>query len=270
MRSQWHNAVTGWGHNMNRTPPAMVLRELRREVGFGCPVPDCGNPYLTWHHFDPPWHQDEHHNPAGMIALCIEHHPKADAGAFTKEQLHEFKRSIGPQREQIKGRFDWMRLKLLAVLGGNFYYETPVLISFKGDPVVWFRRDDEGYLLFNIRMFTISKEPRTRIEDNFWISRGNPVDLESPPSGKLLKVRYANGDFLKVEYIELGSVAEASDRYHDSRPENWNLEFPVTAVEVQMIVVGTDIKIGPRETKLPGIIISGAFFKNGGTGIALT
>ena len=75
---------------VNRTPPPEVRRELRREVGFGCPVRDadgvrCGNPYLYYHHFDPPWATEEHHNPAGMIALCGEHHPKADAGTFTPE-----------------------------------------------------------------------------------------------------------------------------------------------------------------------------------------
>lgn len=254
---------------MNRTPPAIVRRELRREVGFGCPLQDCGNPYLTWHHFDPPWHQKEHHNPAGMIALCLEHHAKADAGAFTKEQLHEFKRSVGPRREELKGRFDWMRHKLLAVLGGNFYYETLVPVSFRGEPIVLFRRDEEGYVLLNVRMLTTSMEPRTKIEDNFWISRGEPADLESPPSGKLLKVRYANSDFLKVEFIELGSVVKASERYQNSRAEHWDIEFPITAVEVQMKVGGTHIEFGPRETTLPGMTFSGGFFKNIGTGIAL-
>jgi hypothetical protein len=37
-----------------RRPYAHVVRQLRQEVGFRCPVDDCGNPYLTWHHFDPP------------------------------------------------------------------------------------------------------------------------------------------------------------------------------------------------------------------------
>jgi len=63
---------------VNRTPPAAVRRELRREVGFGCPIPDCGIPYLTWHHFDPEWRVEEHHRPEGMIALCLTHAGLAD------------------------------------------------------------------------------------------------------------------------------------------------------------------------------------------------
>ncbi|MEP7217736.1 MAG: hypothetical protein ABI876_02405 [Bacteroidota bacterium] len=98
---------------MNRTPPAEVRKALRQEVGFGCPIPGCANPYLEWHHFAPPWHIREHHDPEGMIALCAEHHKKADAGAFTDDQLRQFKqRGVDPAIE-IKGRFDWLRNRLL-------------------------------------------------------------------------------------------------------------------------------------------------------------
>src|SRR3990172_955656 len=101
---------------MDRTPPPDVRRELRREIGFGCAFPGCGNPYLYWHHFDPPWRKLQHHNPSGMIALCGEHHAKADVGAFTREQLREFKRGAIERAEEVKGRFDWMRHSLLAVV----------------------------------------------------------------------------------------------------------------------------------------------------------
>lgn len=72
-------------------PPSAVRLELRREVGFCCPVEGCHWPYLTWHHFDPPWHARQHHDQAGMVALCLQHHKEADSSAFTPEQLHAFK-----------------------------------------------------------------------------------------------------------------------------------------------------------------------------------
>ena len=96
---------------MNRYPPPDVIRKLCAEVRYCCPVKDCGNPYLTFHHFDPPWHTENHHNPDGMIALCLDHHKRPDAGAFTIDQLRELKKSenkFNPQRE-----FDWMRNSLL-------------------------------------------------------------------------------------------------------------------------------------------------------------
>ena len=76
----------------------------------------------------------EHHNPAGMIALCSEHHHKANAGAFTDEQLRALKLSGREQLETIQGRFDWLRNNLLAVVGGGFYYETLTILEVRGSP----------------------------------------------------------------------------------------------------------------------------------------
>ena len=255
---------------MNRTPPAEVLRDLRREVGFGCPVPGCSNPYLYWHHFDPPWRERQHHDAVGMIALCAEHHAKADAGAFTKEQLREFKRRGAEDAVHVRGGFAWMRRDILAVLGGNFYYETPVIFQFRSQPSIWLNRDDDGYLLLNIRMLTVSAEPRIQIEDNFWMSCGTPMDLESPPSGKLLQATYSNGDQLRIEFLELQSESSARTRYVDAQPETWGVSFPITAVEVHKKVGGTEIAFGPRETVMPGQnVIRNCFFRGNRVGLAL-
>ena len=76
---------------MNRTPPIEIRRLLPREVGFGCPVPDCANPYLSYHQFAPPRLVHEHHTSEGMIALCPAHRAMAEAGAFPKAQLRQMK-----------------------------------------------------------------------------------------------------------------------------------------------------------------------------------
>lgn len=254
---------------MQRKPPARVIKELRREVGFGCPIPGCGNPYLYWHHFHPTWGEQQHHNPEGMIALCGTHHAKADAGAYTKEQLQEFKKRGADNARELIGRFEWMRRNLLAVVGGNFYYQTPTIFEFKGEPSIWFEHDEDGYFLLNIRMLSTSREPRMRIENNFWISRGSPDDLESPPSGKSLRIKYSNGDALAVCFFELESVQVLQARYPFANPVDWEIDFPVTAVEVNTKVGGTNVEFGPLHTKLSGGIISGGFFKNGRVGLAI-
>jgi hypothetical protein len=92
-----------------RDPYEWVKTVLRQEVGFCCPVQDCGSPYLTWHHFDPPWRVKHHHRPEGMIAVCREHADKADHGSFTDDQLRELKREGRSRASQVRGRFDWMR-----------------------------------------------------------------------------------------------------------------------------------------------------------------
>lgn len=161
-----------------RQPPPKILRELRREVGFGCPVKDCGSPYLEWNHFDPPWRERHHHEPQGMIALCAEHHAKADAGAFTKDQLRKLKTEGRQRAEAVRGKFDWMRNDLLAVIGGNLYFNVPAPVAFRGEPVIWFNRDEDRRFLLNLRMLSTSPEPRATIEDNFWVIHGPAEDVE--------------------------------------------------------------------------------------------
>jgi hypothetical protein len=163
---------------MNWKPPVDVKRALREEVGFGCPVPGCGLPYLEWHHFDPPWHIENHHNHEGMIALCREHHIQADNGAFTKEQLRQFKQNGKENWTQVRGKFNWMRNRLLAVVGRNFYYETPVIFEFKGQPIIWFERDENDYLLLNLYMLSTTEEPRAYIKNNEWFNVGGEEDIE--------------------------------------------------------------------------------------------
>jgi hypothetical protein len=106
---------------MDRKPPPKIKQQIRREQGFVCAVPDCDNPYLYYHHFDPMWRERQHHEPEGMIALCGEHHPKADAGAFTRRQLRQYKVDAAEHAPEVKGRFDWLRHDMVVASGGLFY-----------------------------------------------------------------------------------------------------------------------------------------------------
>ena len=243
-----------------------MRRALRAEVGFGCPVPDCANPYLEYHHFDPPWREREHHEVAGMVALCAEHHKKADAGAFTREQLKAMK--IRPA-VAVGGRFDYLRQRLLAVVGGSFFYETLEILRFRGEPAIWFNRDEHGHLLLNLRMITGSGERRLRLEDNDWIVQGNPVDFESPPSGRRIFGRYTNGDELKVEFFNLASASDVNRRYPHADAQHWpHVEFPITAVEVLEKIGGSEFGFGPSWIRLPGLALHGGFLAYCGTAIS--
>jgi hypothetical protein len=261
-----------FGLAMNRTPPQEIRRQLRREVGFGCPVNGCGSPYLYWHHFDPPWRERQHHDPVGMIALCGLHHPQADQGAFTTHQLREMKAHGAERNREVHGRFEWMREDLLTVVGGNFYYETPVPVGFRGRNVVGLTRDERGQLLLEANMLSTSRDPRMAIQENFWIARGAPVDLECPPNGRLVLAEYANGDRLRVEFVPDLDVSALASRYPDARLEAaWDgLPDRVTAVEIQMRVGGTELEFGARETQLAhGNVMTNCFASHCRVGLQL-
>jgi hypothetical protein len=258
------------GRELSRTPPLEVRKVLQKEVSFGCPVDGCRSPYLEWHHFDPEWKVRHHHDPNGMIALCGEHHSKAGGGAFTLDQLRELKRH--PGQGSVEGRFDWMRQRLLGVVGGCLYLETPILVEYRGQPAISFDRNEDGLVLVNVRMPT-SGDPAERalMEQNFWIARGDPEDLQCPPHGRLLQVQYQGGDLLRVEFFEVPTWEALISRYpHVGQHEaSLRTELPLTAVDVRMRVPALAIDFGPLTSTVLGNQFVGAFFSGGRTGFAI-
>jgi len=176
----------------------------------------------------------------------------------------------GRTGDDVTGRFDWMRQNLLAVVGGNFYFETPVPVQLGDVPVIWFTRDEGSHLLLNLRMPTTSGEPRMQIEENFWISRGTPDDIECPPHGRIVVARYANGDLLGVEFVPDLDLEGLKDRYPDGRFEAWGLtDLPVTAVEIRLTVAGGGIDFDSRRTQLGGIEMVNCFSSHNAVGVQL-
>lgn len=258
------------GHDalMKRSPPA-VKAILRKEVGFGCPYPGCSNPYLEYHHFDPPWHVQEHNNPEGMIALCSDHHYKAEA--WTPEDLRRMKAGVDPKRSDVAGRFEWMKRKLLAIVGGNYYHETPVIIAFHDMKIVWFTRDVEGRLLLSAQIPTVSGEPRLFLDKNDWAVQGEPVDVESGPTGKTLDVKYDNGDEMFVQFKEWPTLDDLAAKHEFVAAHLADdLEFPLTTVEVNLSVGGTTFHLSPTGSKFgPCITLTGNVVVGGPVGLQL-
>lgn len=204
---------------LTRDPPEEVKRELRRESGFGCPVPGCRNPYLQYHHFDPEWHVEHHHRPEGIIPLCAEHHGRARA--WTTEQLRGFKTSASKDAAGLAGRFEWMRRDVVTLVGGQFWYGSLQVLTIQGHAVIWFERDDDGLLRLNVRQPTASGEPRSELRNNDWIVAGDPSDIVSPPNGSRIRIRYKNGDDLGVVFWEAASLDALVRRYKHKRPESF-------------------------------------------------
>lgn len=255
--------------NLSRRPPKDVLEILRREVGFCCPIDDCGKPYLTWHHFDPPWRIENHHRPEGMIALCHIHADQADNGTFTDDQLRNLKRT-GRRSSLVHGRFNWLRRELLAVVGGSFYYEQPTILQIGAVKCIWFNRDDEGYLLLNFRMPSLTHRSRASIEDNIWTVRPDASRVACPPSGRIVEVSYDNGDHFKAEFFTVSSPAKLLKRYPNRGIGNWisNVIFPLTLVELTETAAGTSISLDPQSTQIGNVTITNYFSaRNGGAGI---
>jgi hypothetical protein len=184
------------------------------------------------------------------------HSDMADAGTYSNEQLRDFKRQAGAR--SVEGRFEWLRRHLLIRIGSNFYFDTPVILTHRDQPLVWFTRDDESHVLLNFRFLTLSRDPRIEMQESYWLLPAPPDgDFVCPPSGRLIDVRYLNGDHLRVELIELESVEDARSRF----PEDWrdqdNARLPVACAEISFSVGGTDMAFTPE-----GATIGGSMYRH--------
>jgi hypothetical protein len=191
---------------MKRRPEADVRRALREEVHFGCPVDDCGSPYLTWHHFDPPWHIKEHQDVSGMVAICAEHHKKADAGAFTKEQIRGLKTHpfLARSPSGPGGVFDWRREQLLVRAGQMKVINCAVLLELASRPAIWLSKDARGHELLNLDIWDVDDNLLFSMRDNEWLVMCDPDDFECPPSGRSLILRAPKfGIRLEIEFRSL-------------------------------------------------------------------
>ncbi len=245
---------SGKSKGLSRKPPAHVRAALAREVGYGCPVRDCGNPYLEWHHFDPEWHVRHHHNPEGMIALCHDHHARAGGGAFTLDQVRALKREGRANAAAIGGSFDWLRDELLVVAGGCTFQNTPNILWARGSQVVWVTRNEDGLLRLNLNM----PGGRFQMRDNFWTDLSGAEAVTCPPSGRTLKVVYPNKDLLSVEFRQVTDLAEWQQR-HGTAGLPDRLIFSVTTVEVGLRVKSWGLELLPGKPST----IDGTKFFNG-------
>ena len=177
---------------MDRTPPPDVRRTLREEVGYGCPVDHCGSPYLSWHHFDPPWSEREHHDTDGMIALCKQHHDAADGGAYTKAQLQRLKSApylLTTTHSNLRGRFEWRRERLVLHAAAGVYVGCECLLSIHDRPVIWLSRDADGYETLNLDIWSADGTPIVSMRENDWIVAPGAGDIECPAQGRSLLIR---------------------------------------------------------------------------------
>jgi hypothetical protein len=199
---------------VSRTPPIETRRILRSEVNFGCPVKDCGSPFLTYHHFDPTWEPAHVHNVSGMIALCSNCHKKADQGVWTISQLKDMKNNPFLKDSQVAGRLDWLRQNIMYIAGSNFLWNVKTILSVDSEGVIWVNRDSQNQLLLNCKIFDIDSNLLLEMIDNDWTVY-NPEDLECLPGGQRITIK--GNDNVTNFYIDFKEVTQ-EDFYKEWQP----------------------------------------------------
>jgi hypothetical protein len=208
-----------------------------------------------------------------MIALCLTHAGHADANAYEREYLRSLKQSGRPEAADVRGELTWMRRRVLALVGGNWYYETPTILQVGSTNAISLGRDEEGYLLLDLRMPSLSGQPRARIEENFFtVGRDHVADIECAARGRTIKIDYPNGDRFRHEYRDIIDEEALRERYGalvGSSRVSGMIQFPVTVVEVSEQTKNFRLDFDPLTTRLGGVQMTGGWFIHNGVGVHL-
>lgn len=165
---------------MSRDIPNEVIKQLCAEVNYGCPVPRCGSPFLTWHHFDPPYHVQPHHNPSGMIALCLGHHKMADAGVYSKAQLLTYK-SNPFVKDKLSAHWPWEPEELVFILGGSIFFKKSPGLSLREKPIfrakhINIPETDKERIVFDMNLVDPSGNSIVSMADNMMTLHTHDLD----------------------------------------------------------------------------------------------
>lgn len=192
--------------------PEVVRRALRAEVGFGCPVEGCGSPYLSFHHFDPPYHIEQHNRPDGMIAFCLEHHKQADSGAFTKKQIRDYKKNpYLVNNSSVSGKFNWKREQLIVKTAGftSIGVKDSILVV-RGVPIISISKDEKGYEAMNLNILAKDGSPLFQMNRNDWTVFTPLDDIICPSSARTIDLRSKSMDFkLRIEFKNFDHISQA-------------------------------------------------------------
>lgn len=157
-----------------------------------------------------------------MIALCLQHHKEADAGAFTPDQLRKLKQEPYVLRAGVApgGKFNWRREQLVVRAGGLTAIGCGTLLRFGDTNAIWLSTASDGSELMNLDVWAPDGTIVFSMRDNDWIALGPLEDVECPPSGRSLILRAPSiGVRLAVEFNAL-SDAQLHQYFFESRVES--------------------------------------------------
>jgi hypothetical protein len=147
-----------------------------------------------------------------MVALCLQHHKEADAGAYTKAQLQALKRNPYLRDTKLRGKFNWRRQLMLLEVGSNYYVSPNHILRIADNDIVTITRDSFGFQAVSLDFRNANGGRILKMEANDWTLLRNVEDVECPSSANALIIRTINkGPRLSLRFRSL-TEAKMHDR----------------------------------------------------------
>jgi hypothetical protein len=187
---------------LSRKIPPDVKRAIRTRCGFGCVV--CGNAIITYHHFNPEYHEAKKHLSEGITLLCAHCHIKVSKRIFDFDFIS--KSNENPKCKQVgfTGDIFYVGNKPITFkLGGAGFRECGILF-FNNEPIICFYppENDNGPLRLNATLYDSNENSLLKIKDNEWMAGIDHFDIETNSNELIIRNK------IRSIKLRLTSVAE--------------------------------------------------------------
>jgi hypothetical protein len=202
-----------------------VAIELRREVNFRCPVPGCENVILTFHHFDPPWRERQHNDPAGMIALCLKCHGKAEGNYWTRDELRAMKSNPNPL-VALSQPLPKHRARTVYRLGNNYAFGCEAVLRVAEVVLLGSIDRPDGTTAFNLMLLDERNRPQLAIHENsIDADAGQFWDVQFGAHENSFVVRRKRGEVALSLRVRKLTPAELQEMFDEDREREPTAEF---------------------------------------------
>lgn len=182
-----------------------------------------------------------------MIALCPEHHEKADRGVFTKARLHELK-SSSHSANTVRSRFDWEASRHLVRIGGCYVGNIgPILVS-GNEEIIGIREGAELKFELSFTLRDSSGRVVAVMQNNSFLADPRDLyDLSVDVGGTRVKIRFRKRGILldlsfnRITPAQLDKLLIDDARSSYERADQFGVPFSVDK-HARYSPVGTHIR----------------------------
>lgn len=193
--------------------PLPLRRAVRKEAYFGCVL--CGSPIIEFHHIEP-FHKVNEHTKENLVALCPEHHHRADCAEIPVSVITKAKNQpINKEKDFVSkdfflSNYNDMRTRV----GSNVYIRTPKILVVDEYPLITLTSDEEGNALLNAKFYNPNDVLLAEINNNEWLAYNNPVLWDISYSPGHLKINLNKGNIFLELKLNNGNIDLRADMYY--------------------------------------------------------
>jgi len=195
-------------YGLTRDIPEPILRSVRQRCGFGCVV--CGDPFIVYHHFDPPFPEAHEHRPEGITLLCQRCHDDETRHRLAPDYVRQHNANpyclrAGHTRHCLV-RSSISTGRPLTFKIGSTTFETQVVLMYEDEELISFKppEDEKAPLRLSAKMTDLNGQELLTIVDNEWRIGIERYDITT--CNDIIEVREARGRVILVMQVTIDAL----------------------------------------------------------------